>query len=164
MIIPCPKCNRKFKIDNSIIPDGGRNLQCGSCNHIWFYKKNVDKTELLEPIDRIATGETETEVVKKNEEKIINTDKPKNVIQGEKKEKILDQQKTLVPYKEFKNKNEGSKFFSYIIVFIISFIIFVILLDTLKTPLISVFPWLEIIIFNLYETLQDIKLFTIDLF
>ena len=87
MIIPCPKCNRKFKIDNSIIPDGGRNLQCGSCNHIWFYKKNVDKTELLEPIDRIATGETETEVVKKNEEKIINTDKPKNVIQGEKKKK-----------------------------------------------------------------------------
>ena len=39
----------------------------------------------------------------------------------------------------------------------------IILLDTLKTPLINVFPGLEIILFNLFETLQDIKLFIIDL-
>ena len=39
----------------------------------------------------------------------------------------------------------------------------IILLDTLKTPLIKVFPGIEIILFNLFETLQDIKLFIIDL-
>ena len=57
----------------------------------------------------------------------------------------------------------GNKFFSYLIVFIISFVALIILLDTLKTPLINVFPGLEIILFNLFETLQDIKLFIIDL-
>jgi hypothetical protein len=50
-----------------------------------------------------------------------------------------------------------------LIVFIISFVALVILLDTLKTPLINVFPGLEIILFNLFETLQDLKLFIIDL-
>ena len=53
---------------------------------------------------------------------------------------------------------------SVLIVFIISFVALIILLDTLKTPLINVFPGLEIILFNLFETLQDIKLFIIDLF
>ena len=61
-------------------------------------------------------------------------------------------------------ENKGSKFFSYLIVFIITFVALIILLDTLKTPLINVFPELEIILFNLFETLQDLKLFIIDLF
>ena len=38
MIITCPNCNKQFKIDNSLIPDEGRDLQCGSCNNVWFYK------------------------------------------------------------------------------------------------------------------------------
>ena len=62
-----------------------------------------------------------------------------------------------------KPTNKGSKFFSYLIVFIISFVALVVLVDTLKTPLISIFPGLEIILFNLFETLQDLKLFIIDL-
>ena len=56
-----------------------------------------------------------------------------------------------------------SKILSYIIVSIISFAVFIILIDTLKTPLIDIFPGLEILLFNLFETLQDIKLFIIDL-
>ncbi len=65
--------------------------------------------------------------------------------------------------KKLKNENKGSKFFSYLIVFIISIVALIIFLDTLKTPLINVFPGLEIVLFNLFETLQDIKLFIIDL-
>ena len=64
--------------------------------------------------------------------------------------------------KKSKNITFG-KFLSYIIVSIISFAVFVILIDTIKTPLIDIFPGLEIILFNLFETLQDIKLFIIDL-
>jgi len=56
-----------------------------------------------------------------------------------------------------------SKLFSYLIVFFISFVALIILVDTLKTPLINVFPGLEVILFNLFETLKDIKLFIIDL-
>ena len=46
---------------------------------------------------------------------------------------------------------------------VISFVAFIILIDTLKAPIINVFPGIEIILFNLFETLQDIKLFIIDL-
>ena len=47
MIITCPNCNKQFKIDNSLIPDEGRNLQCGLCNHVWFYKIEEKKSEIL---------------------------------------------------------------------------------------------------------------------
>ena len=56
-----------------------------------------------------------------------------------------------------------SDFFSYLLVFLISFVALIILLDTLKSPLINVFPGLEIVLFNLFETLKDVKLFIIDL-
>ena len=68
-----------------------------------------------------------------------------------------------IPKTVKKSANKGSKLFSYLIVIIISFVALITLLDTLKTPLINVFPGLEIILFNLFETLQDIKLFIIDL-
>ena len=54
-------------------------------------------------------------------------------------------------------------FFSYLLVFIISFVALLILVDTLKSPLINLFPGLEIVLFNLFETLKDIGLFIIDL-
>ena len=53
--------------------------------------------------------------------------------------------------------------FSYILVFIISFVALLIFVDTLKSPLINLFPGLEIVLFNLFETLKDIGLFIIDL-
>ena len=38
MIIACPKCKKKFDIEDSLIPEKGRLLQCGSCQHKWHYK------------------------------------------------------------------------------------------------------------------------------
>ena len=64
---------------------------------------------------------------------------------------------------ELVNKTQSSKFFSYLIVFIISLGALIILFDTLKAPLINIFPGLEVLLFNLYETLKDVKLFIIDL-
>ena len=43
MIIACNNCNKKFDIDSSLIPDNGRLLQCASCDHKWFFKKNIIK-------------------------------------------------------------------------------------------------------------------------
>ena len=53
MIITCPNCNKQFKIDNSLIPNEGRDLQCGSCNHIWFYKIKDENDEVLKLNDEI---------------------------------------------------------------------------------------------------------------
>ena len=152
MIITCPTCNKQFKIDNSLIPDEGRDLQCGSCDHIWFYKIEEQNNDLLKLDEQIINEDIEI------------TPKKKEVKIDEKKqseEKIIEKQKNKTISKNKANK--GSKFFSYLVVFVISIIALIILLDTLKNPLINVFPGIEIIIFNLFETLQDIKLFIIDL-
>ena len=164
MIITCPNCNKQFKIDNSLIPDEGRDLQCGSCNHIWFYNIQEKNNEVLELKQEIISEDIETKVENKEdkiEEKQQQEEIIKTEINNKKKEKNSEKQKNTTTLK--KTENKGSKFFSYLIVFIISFVALIILLDTLKTPLINVFPGLEIILFNLFETLQDIKLFIIDL-
>lgn len=164
MIITCPNCNKQFKIDNSLIPDEGRDLQCGSCNHIWFYNIQEKNNDVLELKQEIISEEIESKV-KNKEDKIEEKQQPEEIIKTEinnkKKEKNSEKQKNTTTIK--KTENNGSKFFSYLIVFIISFVALIILLNTLKTPLINVFPGLEIILFNLFETLQDIKLFIIDL-
>ena len=163
MIISCPNCNKQFKIDNSLIPDEGRDLQCGSCNHIWFYNIQEKNNEVLELKQEIISEDIEKKAENKKDK--IEDKQPEEIIKNEinnkKKEKISEKQKNSTTLK--KTENKESKFFSYLIVFIISFVAFIILLDTLKTPLINVFPGLEIILFNLFETLQDIKLFIIDL-
>ena len=161
MIITCPSCNKKFKIEDTLIPSKGRNLQCGSCNHNWFYKienKTVERFKLEENIkEKIEPNEDNLSIFGNSESLRANLDQElyKNI----KNEDII--QDSNVPKK---SKNiTFSKFLSYIIVLIISFIVFIILIDTLKTPLIDIFPGLEILLFNLFETLQDIKLFIIDL-
>ncbi len=160
MIITCPNCNKQFKIDNSLIPNEGRDLQCGSCNHVWFYKIEEENNDVLKLNEEIVSKNIETKL-----EKIEDIKQPQKKIKAEinkeQKAKISEKQKSSISSINLENK--GSKFFSFLVVFIISFVALIILLDTLKTPLINVFPGLEIILFNLFETLQDIKVFIIDL-
>ena len=99
----------------------------------------------------------------------LNDDKSKDLLikqpveENEKaKSKLSTINETEKKSEEIK-KTKSSKFFSYLIVFIISLGALIILLDTLKTPLINIFPGLEVLLFNLYETLKDVKLFIIDL-
>ena len=47
MIISCPSCKKSFQIDENLIPVEGRNLQCGSCSHVWFFKKENSNLELI---------------------------------------------------------------------------------------------------------------------
>ena len=162
MIIECPCKKKKFNIDINLIPAEGRNLQCGSCDRIWFYKKEELKSEPSQVNEDIAIKE-------KEDSDKLNDDKSKNqlikqpVEENEKaKSKLSNINKTENKSKEIK-KTKSSKFFSYLIVFIISLGALIILLDTLKTPLVNIFPGLEVLLFNLYETLKDIKLFIIDL-
>ena len=159
MIITCPNCNKQFKIDNSLIPDDGRELQCGSCKYVWFYKPDNENEVPLTLNENASVDKVEPdiEIKDKNEEfsEKLNQEK---TIKPEIKEISKETDKTVK-----KTVNKGPKFFSYLIVFIISFVALVILLDTLKTPLINIFPGLELVLFNLFETLKDIKLFIIDL-
>ena len=155
MIITCPCEKKQFKIDSSLIPSEGRELQCGSCERVWFYKPQNESETPLKLNNNISTNKTEqnNEVNEKN----LKISKPSQ------QEKIIDSAIESENLKTAeKSAGKKSKLFSNLIVLIISFVALIILVDTLKTPLINVFPGLEIILFNLFETLQDIKLFIID--
>ena len=162
MIIECPCKKKKFNIDINLIPAEGRNLQCGSCDRIWFYKKEELKSEPSQVNEDIVIKE-------KEDSDKLNDDKSKNQLIEQPIEENKKDKSELSAIKETKSESEAiektqsSKFFSYLFVLIISLGALIILLDTLKTPLISIFPGLEVLLFNLYETLKDIKLFIIDL-
>ena len=162
MIITCPNCNKKFQIDATLVPEEGRNLQCGSCEHVWFYKAQNEDSSLLTLNKDLINNEIKDNLQKKEIENIIDNNKSSIQEKLKNEEKIIkdtsDNKKI-----EKKNENSGGKFFSYLIVLIISSVALIILVDTLKTPIINVFPGAEMILFNLFETLQDIKLFIIDL-
>ena len=161
MIITCPCEKKQFQIDSSLIPQEGRELQCGSCERVWFYKPEGEIEAHLTLNENFSENKAETDVAKKDDNiKISNKLQKGNKIRPEIKKEISNE----IPKNVKKSVNKGSNFFSYLIVFIISFVALIILLDTLKTPISNVFPELEIILFNLFETLQDLKLFIIDLF
>ena len=161
MIITCPCEKKQFKIDSSLIPQEGRELQCGSCERVWFYTPKNESEAPLTFNDNISENKIEPaiETNDKNLEFSKNLQKEK-IIEPEIKKRSKE-----IPnkVKKLENENKGSKFYSYLMVFIISIVALIILLDTLKTPLINVFHGLEIDLFKLFETLQDIKLFIIDL-
>ena len=164
MIIDCPSCKKKFKIDNSLIPSKGRNLQCGSCNYSWFYKIEAKPSEQIILTEDVTDNNQKT--FDENNDQEIKLQEQK--INKELKEKVdknlgkTDEVTNIDSSQKSKNITFG-KLLSYLIVSIISFIALVVLLDTLKVPLIDIFPGLEKLLFNLFETLQDIKLFIIDL-
>ncbi|MDC3184483.1 zinc-ribbon domain-containing protein [Candidatus Pelagibacter sp.] len=162
MIITCPSCKKKFNIDINLIPAEGRNLQCGSCDRVWFYKKEDPIPEPLQINENISIKGNE-DSNNLNDNKSNDQEIKRPVEENKKTKSELSAIKETESKPELVKKTQSSKFFSYLIVFIISLGGLIILLDTLKTPLINIFPGLEVLLFNLYETLKDIKLFIIDL-
>ena len=148
MIIECIKCIKKFEVDSELIPSEGRTIQCGSCNHIWFFVK-TDSSEF-----RFSTNE--------NEEKNDFLSKTDNAeIKNENVETIT------VPKQKINTKKESylsfGKFLSYILVLIISFIAAIVVIDTFSTIIYKYFPKVELVMYNFFEILKDIKLFIEDL-
>ena len=47
MIIQCINCNKNFEVDYDLIPSKGRVIQCGSCDHVWFFKKNDEAKRII---------------------------------------------------------------------------------------------------------------------
>ena len=148
MIIECIKCSKKFEVNSDLIPSDGRTIQCGSCGHVWFFKKQ--KIDFKE--DNIKKDITE---IPKKDPK-IKTDKVEKI------DRIINKKnKALIEYK--KSSFTFLKFLRYIIVFVLSVGGLFLVLDTFKIPLSNFFPELELILYNFYEIFQDIFLFLKDL-
>ena len=163
MIIECINCDKKFEVNSELIPSDGRTIQCGSCNHIWFYKHNTNiKNDLKDP-KNIKDSLKNKKIIKKKEIDDNNTSIKSNKNLSHEIDKIVNKkEKALVKYHQDR-KFTFSNLLSYILVLIISFIGIVIIVDTFKAPLYEMFPQLEILLFSLFETLKDIELFIKDL-
>ena len=146
MIIKCEQCNKKFDIESSLIPEKGRLLQCSLCNHKWFHKKDVLEKSIL----NLENEKIPSEIKDNNNIKVYNN------FSSDKKIKRKHS------YARPKSKSLSS--LNFILVFIISFIALIILLDTFKNPIGLLLPNIEFILESLYETLKDVLLFIQDLF
>ena len=155
MIISCPSCKKKFEIDANLIPKEGRNLKCGSCLNVWFYKFEKKISDLDNKNNTTDLNEEDDEIVIKEDIKKEVPIIKKNISENRK-------DKALVKY-EKKTKLSLSNIIGYFFVLILSFVALLIILDTFEPLLLTKFPNLELILFNFYETLLDIYLFIIDL-
>ena len=159
MIIDCIKCDKKFEVNASLIPDNGRTIQCGSCNHVWFYKPEIEqsKNEIIAEITSPKSNNNDLEN-KKNDnvnEKLLKTEDTNDQENIAKTKSSSDE----VINENKKTRFSVSKFLSYFLVFLITFIALIIVLDTFKSPLSRVIPELEIFLYNFFETLKDLYLF-----
>ena len=181
MIITCNNCNKKFDLDSNLIPDMGRLLQCASCDHKWFFKKEVlDKTvsPIVKDIDNDSISifdhnnhpnDDKINPLDLNREEIeLNTKKELDEkIEIDREEEV--KKKTLVNINDdisAKSKPRYQKKFKVLNVFIIaiiSFVAFIIIIDTFKYPIGKIVPSVEFILYNLYESIKDISLFIRDL-
>ena len=46
MIIECICGEKKFEVNSDLIPSTGRNIQCGSCDKIWFFNPNIENLQI----------------------------------------------------------------------------------------------------------------------
>ena len=152
MIIECINCSKIFDVNSDLIPSTGRTIQCGSCNHVWFFNPNKVNLKINEEIQpKISIP--------------INNKKIKDIKPKKKTEQLNKTEKKKFEVTKYQAKSSFNitKFLSYILVSIISFVALIILIDTFKSVLYVVFPGLELMIFSLFETLKDIQLFIKDL-
>ena len=154
MIIDCIKCNKKFNVDSSLIPDKGRLLECGSCNNKWFFEKDI--------IKKTSSSIEKSLTINDNADTDIKIASDTSNIQDNENVKDLDTSDQVVKDKNLK-KNTKFNILNLTIVFIISFIALIIILDTFKSPLEKIFPNIEFLLYNLYESIKDIELFFKDL-
>ena len=143
MVIDCPDCNKKFDIDENLIPANGRLLQCGSCNYKWFFELKINKD--IKPPKNILPENTET-IIQEAEsglEKKIDKDIPEKI----NKKKVRN------------NLNYLNVFF----VMLLSTVALILILDTFEAQISLIFPDINLLLNNLYQSIIDMKLFTLDL-
>ena len=152
MIIQCENCNKKFEIQDNLIPDDGRLLECGSCAHQWHYTP-ITKLELTDEVP-IKDEPADELIVKKTKKKSKIIEK----IDENDADNEIDHTNENIT-----TKKKNISFINFLLVGIISFVAIVILVDTFKNQIAYVIPNISLYINELHEILRDIFLFIADL-
>ncbi len=155
MIINCQNCDKKFEIDKKLILPDGRLLQCGSCNHKWFFK--IENTERNIEIEKKTIADP---IIDDN--KNLSEKKEEDLVEEE-DEDIEPANKSKKEYNEKVQKKNDINYFKILIVAFISFVALILVLDTFKSQISVIIPNIQIILDNLYQSINDMKLFLLDL-
>jgi predicted Zn finger-like uncharacterized protein len=165
MIITCINCAKEFNVESSVIPEKGRLLQCNSCNHKWFFKKEVINKTIAPIKINISNLKPEVFVERIDSPKIDSSETIELLEKLNKDDSALE--KDIKEVKNLKLETAENKknynILSLTIVFITSVIALIIVLDTFQGPISKIFPNIELLLYNLYETINDIVLFFQDL-
>ena len=162
MIIECPACSKKFNIDEKLIPDEGRLLKCGNCDHTWFYKKEENLKLETESIKKNEIEENKSEInIKPIDVPIKETKKIRKKI-SKKSSTKESTSKELVSIDKSSVSRENN-IIKKIFLIIISIIAFILLLDTFKNQISVIFPGILKMSDSLYLVINDLKLFIKDL-
>ena len=163
MIVSCPNSNKRINIDQKLIPENGRILQCSSCMHKWHYKIN-EKEEVIKEIiksknvinknkeDSISINTSKTPKKQKktvNKQKINKEIKLKDVVVKDIKKKQIRSKKTEIPLSLSKK----------VFVLFISLAALVLILDTFKVEFSRFFPFIIPILDSFYDIIFDISSF-----
>ena len=162
MIIECPACSKKFNIDEKLIPDEGRLLKCGNCDHTWFFKNEGNTKLKSETIKINEIEESKSEInVEPVEEPIKQTKKIRKKV-SKKSSTKESTSKELVSIDKSSVSRENN-IIKKIFLIIISIIAFILLLDTFKNQISVIFPGILKMSDSLYLVINDLKLFIKDL-
>tara|TARA_Y100000748_G_scaffold186114_1_gene155855 strand:+ start:53 stop:547 length:495 start_codon:yes stop_codon:yes gene_type:complete len=163
MIVSCPNCNKKFNIDEKLIPEKGRLLQCSSCNHKWHYTIQKKNDEIVENIElpKITINKSDD----KDKKIFISPSSTEKKNNTQKIDKNINKNKRIVTRNKSKTQNISlANIFNNLIIIIISFIALIIILDTFKNNISSYLPILIPLLDNLYLSIFDLISFVKDLF
>ena len=170
MIIECPNCNKKFNLDDKLIPENGRTLKCSSCDHIWHYK--IPITKIIDDIKipqnkntNLDTNSSDVEKIDVEHDEEINNENLTDINQGVVTEEDAEDEEDDIKDEKGNEEKQGKlkMVLVYFIVVIISLLGLIFLLDTFKSYLSNVFPGITPLFNSFYETLLDFKLFIKDL-
>ena len=165
MIITCNNCNKNFEIDPSVIPEKGRLLQCSGCDHKWFFKKEIiNEIVLPVKINNFVEAKIPVEIESPKAMEFFDKDIKDGLII--KKISIKDKAKTIAGENQETLSYENKRNYNILgltIVFIISFIAVIILVDTFNNPISKIVPDINFLLYSLYESIYDIVLFLRDL-
>ena len=156
MIISCENCNKRFEVSDNLIPDQGRLLQCNSCDHKWFFKKTEKLIEKKKP----------KKIIKEDDNKILSETFVEKTIKKEEITSTTLNEETLSEIDDEEpqiKKDKKTNYLKIFIVIIITFVAIIIIIDTFKHQISFIYPDIETLLSNLYESFRDINLFLRDL-
>tara|TARA_B100000959_G_scaffold243995_1_gene267634 strand:- start:278 stop:793 length:516 start_codon:yes stop_codon:yes gene_type:complete len=170
MIITCTECKKQFVVPDNAIPAEGRTVQCSSCSNEWK-QLPLKKSGIVK---KKTPPSTIRKIAKKSKgpipySKEYMQQKWGASVQSYAVDKGLSK-KIPRPKKPQKQKSiqvaekPGFGFFSYIITLSIFAIAIIGVVDLAKNIIVSRLPFLEPYIEHFFETINNFKIFILDLY